>query len=257
MCTDLDRNDKARVCVPGSVEVVGRRQIEMYSRLIHTVDHVKGILKSEFDALDGFLAHTWAVTVTGAPKLAAMQFIEAQEKSPRHWYGGALGHIGFDGNLNTGLTLRTMRIKAGVAEIRAGATLLIDSDPVAEEQSVPAVRKRDTPIIPICSIVKRDQCLSFPYRNLRIRSATMVKPISRRETAVKVRCFIAILFITNRSCRIVCIGVRWNHSEFRGVPRGWVAGCLISSPEAPGAKTQRHALLQVRFHHEAKPDGQA
>lgn len=134
MCTDVDRNDKARVCEPGSVEVVGRRQIEMYSRLIHTVDHVKGILKSEFDALDGFLAHTWAVTVTGAPKLAAMQFIEAQEKSPRHWYGGAIGHIGFDGNLNTGLTLRTMRIKAGVAEIRAGATLLIDSDPVAEEQ---------------------------------------------------------------------------------------------------------------------------
>jgi anthranilate synthase len=133
MCTDVDRNDKSRVCEPGSVRVVGRRQIEMYSRLIHTVDHVKGILKPEFDALDGFLAHTWAVTVTGAPKLAAMQFIEQNEKSQRHWYGGALGHIGFDGNLNTGLTLRTIRIKNGIAEVRAGATLLIDSDPVAEE----------------------------------------------------------------------------------------------------------------------------
>lgn len=134
MCTDVDRNDKSRVCVPGSVRVVGRRQIEMYSRLIHTVDHVKGTLSPEFDALDGFLAHTWAVTVTGAPKLAAMQFIEEQEKSPRHWYGGAIGHIGFDGNLNTGMTLRTMRIKQGVAEIRAGATLLIDSDPQEEEK---------------------------------------------------------------------------------------------------------------------------
>ena len=134
MCTDVDRNDKARVCEPGSVRVIGRRQIEMYSRLIHTVDHVKGKLKPEFDALDGFLAHTWAVTVTGAPKLAAMQFIERFEKSPRHWYGGAIGHIGFDGNLNTGLTLRTIRIKDGVAEIRAGATLLIDSDPVEEER---------------------------------------------------------------------------------------------------------------------------
>lgn len=134
MCTDVDRNDKARVCEPGSVRVVGRRQIEMYSRLIHTVDHVKGILKPEFDALDGFLAHTWAVTVTGAPKLAAMQFIEEHEKSPRHWYGGAIGQIGFDGNLNTGLTLRTIRVKDGIAEIRAGATLLIDSDPVAEEE---------------------------------------------------------------------------------------------------------------------------
>lgn len=134
MCTDVDRNDKARVCVPGSVEVIGRRQIEMYSRLIHTVDHVKGQLKPEFDALDGFLAHTWAVTVTGAPKLAAMQYIERFEKSPRRWYGGAIGQIGFNGNLNTGLTLRTVRIKGGIAEVRAGATLLIDSDPVAEEQ---------------------------------------------------------------------------------------------------------------------------
>ncbi len=134
MCTDVDRNDKARVCEPGSVRVIGRRQIEMYSRLIHTVDHVKGQLKPEYDALDGFLAHTWAVTVTGAPKLAAMQYIEEFEKSPRRWYGGALGFVGFNGNMNTGLTLRTLRIKDGVAEIRAGATLLADSDPVAEEE---------------------------------------------------------------------------------------------------------------------------
>lgn len=133
MCTDVDRNDKSRVCVPGSVRVIGRRQIEMYSRLIHTVDHVVGELAPEYDALDGFLAHTWAVTVTGAPKHAAMQFVEANEKSARHWYGGAMGQIGFDGNLNTGLTLRTIRIHDSVAEIRAGATLLIDSDPEAEE----------------------------------------------------------------------------------------------------------------------------
>ena len=134
MCTDVDRNDKARVCEPGSVRVVGRRQIEMYSRLIHTVDHVKGSLKAGFDALDGFLSHTWAVTVTGAPKLSSMQYLEEYEKSPRRWYGGAIGHIGFDGNLNTGLTLRTIRIKDGVAEVRAGATLLMDSDPESEEK---------------------------------------------------------------------------------------------------------------------------
>lgn len=134
MCTDVDRNDKARVCEPGSVEVVGRRQIEMYSRLIHTVDHVKGQLLPQFDALDGFLAHTWAVTVTGAPKLAAMQYLERYEKSARHWYGGAMGVINFNGDMNTGLTLRTMRIKDGVAEVRAGATLLADSDPEAEER---------------------------------------------------------------------------------------------------------------------------
>jgi len=133
MCTDVDRNDKSRICEPGSVEVVGRRQIELYSRLIHTVDHVTGTLRKGFDALDAFLSHTWAVTVTGAPKQWAMQFIENHEKSPRRWYGGAVGHLGFDGNINTGLTLRTMRIHKGIAEVRAGATLLFDSTPDAEE----------------------------------------------------------------------------------------------------------------------------
>jgi anthranilate synthase len=133
MCTDVDRNDKSRVCIPGSVRVIGRRQIEMYSRLIHTVDHVEGELAPEFDALDGFLSHAWAVTVTGAPKLWAIRFVEAEEKSARRWYGGAIGRLTFDGNMNTGLTLRTIRMQDGVAEIRAGATLLYDSDPEAEE----------------------------------------------------------------------------------------------------------------------------
>ena len=134
MCTDVDRNDKSRICKPGSVRVIGRRQIEMYSRVIHTVDHVEGYLREEFDALDAFLAHTWAVTVTGAPKAWAMQFIEDHEKSPRAWYGGAVGLMGFNGSLNTGLTLRTIRLKEGVAQVRAGATLLYDSDPEAEEK---------------------------------------------------------------------------------------------------------------------------
>lgn len=133
MCTDVDRNDKARVCVPGSVRVIGRRQIEMYSHLIHTVDHVEGTLRDGCDALDAFLTHCWAVTVTGAPKRWAVEFLEANEKSPRRWYGGAVGKMGFDGNINTGLTLRTIRLQDEIAEIRVGATLLFDSDPVAEE----------------------------------------------------------------------------------------------------------------------------
>jgi anthranilate synthase len=134
MCTDVDRNDKARVCVPGTVRVIGRRQIEMYSRLIHTVDHIEGRLRPEFDALDAFLTHMWAVTVTGAPKAWAMQFIEDHEATPRRWYGGAVGKIGFDGSMNTGLTLRTAHIVGGVAAVRAGATLLYDSVPELEEQ---------------------------------------------------------------------------------------------------------------------------
>ncbi|MEU7001879.1 anthranilate synthase component I [Nonomuraea sp. NPDC046570] len=134
MCTDVDRNDKSRICVPGSVQVIGRRQIELYSRLIHTVDHIEGRLRPEFDALDAFLTHMWAVTVTGAPKTWAMQFIEDHEATTRRWYGGAIGFIGFDGSMNTGLTLRTAQVKNGVATVRAGATLLFDSDPESEER---------------------------------------------------------------------------------------------------------------------------
>jgi anthranilate synthase len=134
MCTDVDRNDKSRICVPGSIKVIGRRQIEIYSRLIHTVDHVEGMLRPGFDALDAFLTHMWAVTVTGAPKNWAMQFIEDHEDAPRRWYGGAVGMIGFDGGMNTGLTLRTAHIAGGVAAVRVGATLLYDSDPAEEER---------------------------------------------------------------------------------------------------------------------------
>src|SRR6266487_4991753 len=133
MCTDVDRNDKSRICAPGSVKVIGRRQIEIYSRVIHTVDHVEGRLRPGFDALDAFLTHMWAVTVTGAPKAWAMQFIEDHEASPRRWYGGAVGVLGFDGSMNTGLTLRTAHIRGGLASVRTGATLLFDSDPAAEE----------------------------------------------------------------------------------------------------------------------------
>jgi anthranilate synthase len=134
MCTDVDRNDKSRVCLPGSVKVIGRRQIEMYSHLIHTVDHVEGTLKPGFDGLDAFLSHAWAVTVTGAPKRAATAFLEKHEVSSRRWYGGAVGCLGFNGNVNTGLTLRTIRLQDGIAEIRVGATLLYDSIPAEEER---------------------------------------------------------------------------------------------------------------------------
>ncbi len=134
MCTDVDRNDKSRVCKPGSVRVIGRRQIEIYSHLIHTVDHVEGELRDGADGLDAFLSHAWAVTVTGAPKRAALAFIEAVETTPRGWYGGAVGCLGFNGNVNTGLTLRTSHLKDAVAEVRVGATLLADSIPEEEER---------------------------------------------------------------------------------------------------------------------------
>jgi anthranilate synthase len=138
MCTDVDRNDKSRVCEPESIRIIGRRQIEMYSRVIHTVDHVEGTLREGFDGLDAFATHMWAVTVTGAPKLWAMRFIDEHERTPRRWYGGAIGTVLANGDVNTGLTLRTVMIHDGVAEVRAGATLLIESDPAAEERETEA-----------------------------------------------------------------------------------------------------------------------
>jgi anthranilate synthase len=133
MCTDVDRNDKSRVCEPGSVRVIGRRLIESYVSLYHAVDHVEGYLKDGFDSLDAFLSHMWAVTVIGAPKKAAAQAIENLEKDARGWYAGAVGMLKLNGDINTGLLIRTTYLRDGVASYPAGATLLYDSVPADEE----------------------------------------------------------------------------------------------------------------------------
>jgi anthranilate synthase len=134
MCTDVDRNDKSRVAVPGSVKVIGRRMIESYAGVFHTVDHVEGTLAEGFDSLDAFLTHMWAVTVIGAPKKWAAQAIENLEKEARGWYAGAVGMISLDGDINTGITIRTIHLKNGEARYGAGATLLYDSDPASEDR---------------------------------------------------------------------------------------------------------------------------
>ena len=134
MCTDVDRNDKSRVCVPGSVKVIGRRLIESYAGVFHTVDHVEGILQPGFDSLDAFLTHMWAVTIIGAPKKWAAQAIENLEKDARGWYGGAVGMLSMNGDINTGILIRTIHLRDGVARYGAGATLLYDSVPAMEEQ---------------------------------------------------------------------------------------------------------------------------
>ncbi|HLG95621.1 MAG TPA: anthranilate synthase component I [Bryobacteraceae bacterium] len=134
MCTDVDRNDKSRVSVPGSVRVIGRRLIESYAGVFHTVDHVEGILQPGFDSLDAFLTHMWAVTIIGAPKKAAAQAIEDLEKDARGWYGGAVGMLSLNGDINTGILIRTVHLRDGIARYGAGATLLYDSVPALEEQ---------------------------------------------------------------------------------------------------------------------------
>ncbi|MBL8838785.1 MAG: anthranilate synthase component I, partial [Alphaproteobacteria bacterium] len=127
MCTDVDRNDKARICTPGSIRLLARRQIETYTGLYHTVDHVEGRLRPGLTGLDAFLSHMWAVTLTGAPKKMATQIIEDLETGPRRWYGGAVGGLAFDGSVNTGITIRTVHLEGGIAKYRAGSTLVWDS----------------------------------------------------------------------------------------------------------------------------------
>ena len=94
----------------------------------------KAHLQAGFDSLDAFLSHMWAVTVIGAPKKAAAQAIENLEKNARGWYGGAVGMISLNGDINTGITIRTVHLRDGVAEYPAGATLLYDSVPAAKSR---------------------------------------------------------------------------------------------------------------------------
>lgn len=133
MCTDVDRNDKARVCEPGSVKLLGRRLIELYAGLIHTADHVEGRLREELDSIDAFLSHMWAVTLTGAPKRKAMQLIEQLEPEARGWYGGAIGALLLNGDIDTGITIRTAHIQDGQTHYRVGASLVYDSVGAEEE----------------------------------------------------------------------------------------------------------------------------
>ncbi|MCK5518784.1 MAG: anthranilate synthase component I, partial [Alphaproteobacteria bacterium] len=134
MCTDVDRNDKARICEPGSVKILGRRLIETYTGLYHTVDHVEGTLREEFDGIDAFLSHMWAVTLTGAPKTEAAKIIENTEPEHREFYGAAVGVLHFNGDVNTGITIRTLHLKNKIATFQVGAGIVYDSVP--EEEAV-------------------------------------------------------------------------------------------------------------------------
>jgi len=120
---------------PGSVKVIGRRLIESYAGVFHTVDHVEGFLKEGFDSLDAFLSHMWAVTVIGAPKKAAAQTVEAlEEECAAAGTVAAVGMISLNGDINTGILIRTTYLRNGTASYPVGATLLYDSVPAMEER---------------------------------------------------------------------------------------------------------------------------
>src|SRR6185436_6623443 len=132
MLVDLGRNDLGRVSRPGTVTVSKYMEVERYSHVLHLVSHVEGRLKTELDALDALRAVFPAGTLSGAPKVRAMQLIAAAEAERRGLYGGAVGYLGYDGNLDTAITIRSAVLKDGRAHIHTGAGIVAGSVPESE-----------------------------------------------------------------------------------------------------------------------------
>ncbi len=132
MLVDLHRNDIGRVCEPGSVEVDELMAVERYSHVMHIVSNVRGKLRDDKDQFDVLQAAFPAGTVSGAPKIRAMEIIEELEPVKRGPYGGAIGYFSFSGAMDTCITLRTFVVKGDTAYLQVGSGIVADSDPDAE-----------------------------------------------------------------------------------------------------------------------------
>jgi len=136
MLVDLGRNDLGKVARTGSVQVNELMVIERYSHVMHLVSHIQAYLKKDTDAFDVIKATFPAGTLTGAPKVRAMEIIREFEPMDRGPYGGAVGYFGFNGNMDMGITIRTIFIKDGKIYLQAGAGIVADSDPQKELEEV-------------------------------------------------------------------------------------------------------------------------
>jgi anthranilate synthase component I len=134
MLVDLGRNDLGRVCKAGTVEVPDFARIERYSHVMHIVSTVVGELRDDRSAFDALAATFPAGTLSGAPKVRAMEIIEELEPTRRGLYGGTVGYFGFAGDMDMAIAIRTALMRGGVAYVGAGAGIVADSDPASEEQ---------------------------------------------------------------------------------------------------------------------------
>ena len=134
MLLDLGRNDVGRVAKIGTVSVTEKMTVERYSHVMHIVSNVEGDLRDDCDVIDALLAGFPAGTVSGAPKVRAMQIIDELEGAKRAFYAGAVGYIAADGDMDTCIALRTALIKDGTMYVQAGGGVVADSDPEAEYQ---------------------------------------------------------------------------------------------------------------------------
>jgi anthranilate synthase component 1 len=134
MLVDLGRNDIGRVCRTGSVEVSELMVIERYSHVMHIVSHVHGLLRSDCDVYDVLRATFPAGTLSGAPKIRAMEIIDELEPARREIYGGAVGYFSFSGNMDMAIAIRTLVVHDDRIHLQAGAGIVADSDPATEYQ---------------------------------------------------------------------------------------------------------------------------
>ncbi len=134
MLLDLGRNDVGRVATPGSVKVTARNTIELYSHVMHIVSNVVGKIAPDYDAIDALSAGFPAGTVSGAPKVRAMEIIDELEVDARGPYAGSVGYFSANGTMDTCIVLRTAIVKDGVMHVQAGAGIVADSDPESEHQ---------------------------------------------------------------------------------------------------------------------------
>ena len=132
MLLDLGRNDVGRISRPGTVSVKQQLEIERYSHIMHIVSHVEGTLDDGYDVYDVLRAGFPAGTVSGAPKIRAMEIIAEYEPDKRGPYSGAVGYFSYTGNMDTAISLRTMTLRDGVAYLQAGGGIVADSDPQTE-----------------------------------------------------------------------------------------------------------------------------
>ncbi|MDO4897425.1 MAG: anthranilate synthase component I [Moraxella sp.] len=132
MLIDLGRNDIGKVCDIGTVKVTDKMFIERYSQVMHIASNVEGVVSADKDALDVFCATFPAGTLSGAPKIRAMQIIDEVEPVRRSVFGGAVGYLGWAGNMDTAIAIRTAVLKDGRVHVQAGAGVVADSSPVAE-----------------------------------------------------------------------------------------------------------------------------
>jgi anthranilate synthase component 1 len=134
MLIDLGRNDIGRVSVPGSVRVAESFVVERYSQVMHLVSEVSGELAPGLSALDALRATFPAGTLSGAPKVRALQLIDELEPAPRGWYGGAVGYLGYDGGADFAICIRSVVRSGDTLQVQAGAGIVHDSDPLAEDE---------------------------------------------------------------------------------------------------------------------------